>query len=84
MDITNLTALITQNSTMQTKGTAALLRSSTNHQDGWAAWIDGLLSAGDGQGGFYDYSASSTAADDGINVLKPNDVLTNGRWIKRL
>lgn len=81
-----IVAAIAANQNMQTVDTAAALRASTNHQNTWAAWINGLLVSGDGQGGFYDYDSASVLVDDGINVLQPNDVGGGapGRWIKRL
>lgn len=33
-------------------------------------------------GGAYRWSSVSSASDDGVNVIKPNDVTANGRWIK--
>lgn len=35
----------------------------------------------DGNGGIFGWSASSTAADDGLNVIRPNG-LTQGAWLR--
>lgn len=78
-------AAVAANSNFQTQPTAVALKTSTNHQQGWGAWCDALTTPGDGQGGFWDYQANSNAPDDPIayTVIKPIDVVGNGRWIKR-
>ena len=37
----------------------------------------------DGIGGLFYWNASSSAADDGINVIKPNSVSGNGRYLRQ-
>jgi len=45
--------------------------------------VDGSVTSGDGAGGLYTWNELSTADDDGISVIKPDDVapLAAGRWI---
>lgn len=42
----------------------------------------GNASLGDGRGGSWRWSASSTAIDDGITVLLPASAPANGRWLR--
>jgi hypothetical protein len=44
--------------------------------------VQGGLAAGDGLGGFFYWSPTSTAADDGRTVLKPNTAGGPGRWLR--
>lgn len=46
--------------------------------------VQGALGVGDGLGGTFYWSPTSTAADDGATVLKPNSVsaLSAGRWLR--
>jgi hypothetical protein len=46
--------------------------------------VQGGTAVADGLGGFFYWSASSTATDDGRTVVKPNTVLTAspGRWLR--
>lgn len=47
---------------------------STTYVDGLRFTILGYTSAYDGQGGTYIWEAASVTADDGINILIPNDI----------
>lgn len=38
---------------------------------------------GDGLGGLFYWNASSSAADDGVNVIKPNSESGNGRYLRQ-
>lgn len=46
--------------------------------------LEGLDTPGDGYGGTYFWSATSTAADDGSTVINPTGNTGAGRWIKLL
>lgn len=50
--------------------------SSMRNDDDLIAVVSGTLVAS------YRWSAVATAADDGVNVIKPADVSANGRWLK--
>lgn len=55
------------------------LRAETTHNDGDLA---GVLVIADGyNNSIYEYDASSSESDNGITVIKPDDVSGNGRWI---
>lgn len=54
----------------------ATLRASTDHVDATFAIIPGL--------GLYEFIGLSSGTDDGLYILKPNDVSGNGRWHMRL
>lgn len=60
----------------------ALLPLATN----LVAFLVDLDVVGDGQGGQYRWVALSTAADDGISIIKPDalGVLDPGRWLKMI
>ena len=58
----------------------AALREVVQHADGYRAWIPT-------PNDFYKFNSTSVAADDGIEVLRPNNVLgvdavSPGRWLK--
>lgn len=57
--------------------------SSATLEDGLNVAVDGADSVGDGYGGVYTWSELSTLADNGVTIIRPNDVppLTAGRWI---
>jgi hypothetical protein len=44
--------------------------------------VEGALSVGDGLGGEFYWSASSVAAEDGVNVLKPTAAGASGRYLR--
>lgn len=44
--------------------------------------VQGGTAIGDGLGGFFYWSATSSATDDGRTVLKPNTLSGNGRWLR--
>lgn len=44
--------------------------------------VQGALTAGDGLGGFFYWSTTATAADDGRTVLKPTTAGSAGRWLR--
>lgn len=58
------------------------LRAVTSHRDRQMAYLLYLTSEDDGQGGEWVYRATSTDADDGVSVLKPDniDAADPGRW----
>jgi hypothetical protein len=68
-------------STLGIAGRTAL-RAITSHRNRQMAYLLFLVEEGDGQGGEYEYRASSTEADDDSSVLKPDDVdaADPGRW----
>lgn len=47
--------------------------------------VEGALLIGDGAGGIFYWNATSTAADDGVNVIKPNAILpaNPGRYLRQ-
>lgn len=59
-----------------------VLRAQPSHRNREVAYLLYLVTADDGQGGEYEYRASSTDADDGLTVLKPDNVAADqpGRW----
>jgi hypothetical protein len=71
---------------VQSVATFTALRTlvSTAFVDGQDIIVDGTASIGDGGGGVFVWADLSVLPDDGINVIKPNDVapLAAGRWIK--
>lgn len=44
--------------------------------------IQGGTTVGDSTGGIFYWNASSSATDDGVNVIKPNAVSGNGRYLR--
>ena len=46
------------------------------------AYMQGGSSVQDGLGGAFYWSATSSAADDGVNTIKPTGVIGNGRWLR--
>ena len=75
-------------SIVDTSGTAyrgvAALRSRTAHLDTQLAHLAFVATRGDGGQGMFEYVSASTATDDGLNVLKPDDIdsADPGRWIR--
>ena len=65
--------------------TIAALRlfSVTGLTDGVNILVDGSLTAGDGAGAYFVWSAASTATDDNSTVIRPTSVLVGnpGRWL---
>ncbi|MBA7576185.1 hypothetical protein ES708_18022 [subsurface metagenome] len=55
------------------------LRAETVHVNGDLAGV--LVVAAGYNNSVYEYDASSSEADNGITVIKPNDVSEDGRWI---
>jgi hypothetical protein len=55
----------------------------TPFPDGWFCALMGETARNDTPIRYYQYYGSSTAADDGENVLKPTSVSGAGRWIKQ-
>ena len=55
----------------------------TGLADGINIIVDGNLSAGDGAGSYYVWSATSLAVDDNSTVIKPTSILVGsaGRWL---
>lgn len=45
--------------------------------------VEGASTVNDGFGGIFYWSASSAAADDGLNVIKPTAVSGNGRYLRQ-
>lgn len=47
--------------------------------------VEGALLVNDGQGGIFYWSSTSTAADDGVNVIKPTAILSAnpGRYLRQ-
>jgi len=69
------------NSFEQTCNTVADLRAFVG-LPGIQVYSRGLNSVGDGYGCPYYWSAASSAADDGINVIAPAGAGTTGRWLR--
>jgi len=63
-------------------GGRAALRARTQHLPDELAYLLYLVSDGDGQGGWFRFSASSSTTDDGVDTLKPDDITGAGRWIR--
>ena len=56
------------------------LRDVLQHFQGYRAWVSGTKD-------FYDFEAGSVLADDGVDVIRPDNILgpdaaNPGRWIK--
>jgi hypothetical protein len=68
----------------ETTYTLASLRALTTHNNNDLAFVRFGVTAGDGVAGPRYYDSSSTAADDGNDVIKPTDVSggSPGRWLK--
>jgi hypothetical protein len=62
----------------------ASLRARTQHLDNQVAYLLYLVTSGDGQGGWFYFNATSATADDGVDVLRPDDIASTnlGRWIR--
>lgn len=62
----------------------AALRARTEHVADQVAYLLYLVTSGDGQGGWFYFNSTSTTADDGVDVLRPDDVASGspGRWIR--
>lgn len=59
------------------------LRNLTPPSSSVSIEVDGGITVGDGIGGIFFFSLSSTLADDGLNVITPASAPANGRWIRR-
>lgn len=68
------------NSFVQTALTAAQLRSLSG-ETGMVALLQGIATVGDGQGGVFVWNATSTAADDNLNAIRPNGSIP-GAWLR--
>lgn len=62
------------------------LRALTNYAANQVRLLDYLATSGDGQGGFFKFDATSTAADDGVDVAKPDNIsdVNPGRWVRHV
>lgn len=60
----------------------AAMMAGTTHSDGMTARLVYYTAMGDGGMGVYYYNASSAAAHNGTTVIKPTDVVGNGRWLR--
>lgn len=62
----------------------AALRALTAHLDDEMQYLAFLVTAGDGSGGTFIFDASSTSADDGSDIIKPDDIThpNPGRWVR--
>lgn len=56
--------------------------SSDSGVTGSVVYVFGAASAGDGGAGLYYWNATSSATDDGFNVIKPTAVVSGGRWLR--
>lgn len=71
---------------MATSGTQFSTRADLRKQvafDKVMVTLSGLVTEGDKNGGIYQWDSLSTATDDGVLVIKVDNVVT-GRWIKKL
>jgi hypothetical protein len=68
------------NTFVQTAQVAAQLRTITGAA-GMAVLLQGIATAGDGLGGFFFWSASSTKADDNLDTLVPSGTRL-GAWLR--
>ena len=61
------------------------LRALTSHQSQQNEYLAYLTAPNDGFGGEFVYDYASTETDDGMDVLKPDDVAPGspGRWIRQ-
>lgn len=66
----------------QTTYTASSLRALATHNNNDLAFVRYGTTPGDGVAGPRYYDSSSSAADDGNDVIKPTDVSGSGRWLK--
>lgn len=44
--------------------------------------VEGLATVNDSKGGLFYWNPTSSATDDGLNVIKPNSVVGNGRYLR--
>lgn len=60
------------------------LRARTQHVDMEVVYLLYLVTEDDEQGGNFEFRASDTTADDGVDFLRPDDVGINdpGRWVR--
>ena len=60
------------------------LRARTLHTANQMAYLFFVATEGDGGGGWFRFTVSSSAADDGVDVLKPDNVSVAdpGRWVR--
>jgi hypothetical protein len=58
------------------------LRARVTHSDNQLAYLLYVATEGDGGGGWFRFVATSTEADDGVDVLRPADIISSnpGRW----
>ena len=68
------------NSFVQNGGLIASLRSFSANS-GMVVYVIGGASADDGKQGSFYYNSTSTATDDGVNVIVPNGQ-TQGAWLR--
>jgi hypothetical protein len=68
------------NTFVQTAQIAAQLRTVTG-KSGMAVLLQGIATAGDGLGGFFFWSASSTLADDNLDTIVPAGTKV-GAWLR--
>ena len=63
---------------------AAALRARTDHVAGNLAFMIYYVSAGDGSQGWFEWDATSTAADDGVSVIRATDnpYPAAGAWVR--
>lgn len=72
--------------TTDTSGTGyggiAALRARTTHTDNQLAFLLYVATEADGGGGWFRFVAASTDSDDGVDVLRPDDItsINPGRW----
>ena len=72
--------------TTDTSGTGyagiAALRARVTHSDNQLAYLLYVSAEADGGGGWFRFVAASTDADDGVDVLRPDDITSGnpGRW----
>lgn len=62
----------------------AALRAKQVHLENQMEYLDYLLSADDGKGGWYIFKINSSETDDSIDYLKPDNVAAGdpGRWVR--
>lgn len=61
-----------------------VLRARTQHVPAEVVYLSYLVTAGDGQGGMFEFFTTSTAVDDGVDYIKPDDIThpDPGRWVR--
>lgn len=76
----------TESSAAQVYGVAgrSALRAVTGYAANQMRFLSYLVTPDDGQGGWFKFDAASTAVDDTVDVLKPNDIAdaSPGRWVR--